>query len=49
MLVDKGVVVNVMSYATFKKIEKTNVEHIKMNMTCTDIGGDGPIGPKGIT
>jgi hypothetical protein len=49
MLVDKGVVVNVMSYATFKKIEKTDVELIKMNMTRTDIGGDGPIGPKGIT
>jgi hypothetical protein len=49
MLVDGGVMVNVMPYSTFKKLGKTNAELIKMNMTITDIGGEGPIGPKGIT
>jgi hypothetical protein len=41
--------VNVMPYATFKKLGKTDAELIKMNMTLTGIEGDGPIGPKGIT
>jgi hypothetical protein len=49
MLVDGGAVVNVVPYATFQKLEKTDAELIKMNMTLTSIGGDGPIGPKGVT
>jgi len=48
MLVDGGAAVNVMSYATFKKLGKSNTELIKTNMTLTGIGGDGPIGPKGV-
>jgi hypothetical protein len=39
---------NVMPYSTFKKFGKTNVELIKMNMTIIGIGGEGPIGPKGV-
>jgi hypothetical protein len=49
MLVDGGAAVNVMSYSTFKKLRKTDAELLKMNMTLTGIGGDGPIGPKGVT
>jgi hypothetical protein len=49
MLVDGGVAVNVMLYSTFKKLGRTDVELIKMNMTITSIRGDGPIGPKGVT
>jgi hypothetical protein len=37
-----------MPYCTFKKLGKTYVEHIKMNMTIMSNGGDGPIGPRGI-
>jgi hypothetical protein len=48
MLVDGGVTVNVMPYATFKKLEKTVVELVKTNKMITGIRGDGPIGPKGI-
>jgi hypothetical protein len=48
MLVDGGVTVNVMPYSTFKKIGKTDVELIKGNMMIMGIGGDGPIGPKGV-
>jgi hypothetical protein len=44
MLVDGGAAVNVMPYATFKKLGKTDAELIKTNMTLTGIGGDGPIG-----
>jgi hypothetical protein len=49
MLVDGGAVVNVMPYSTFKKLGKTDAELIKMSMMLTCIGGDGPIGPKGVT
>jgi hypothetical protein len=48
MLVDGGAAVNVMPYSTFKKLEKTDAELIKMNMMITCIRGDGPIGPKGV-
>jgi hypothetical protein len=48
MLVDGGAAVNVKPYSTFKKLGKTDVELIKMNMTIMSIGGDGPIGPKGV-
>jgi hypothetical protein len=48
MLVDRGAAVNVMPYSTFKKLRKIDAELIKTNMMITGIGGDGPIGPKGI-
>jgi hypothetical protein len=48
MLVDGGAAVNVMPYSTFKKLGKTDAKLIKMNMTITGIGGEGPIGPKGV-
>jgi hypothetical protein len=48
MLVDGGSTVNVMTYSTFKKLGKTDVELIKTNMTIMDIGGEGPISPKGV-
>jgi hypothetical protein len=48
MLVDRGAMVNVMPYSTFKKLGKTDAELIKMNMMITSIEGSGPIGPKGI-
>jgi hypothetical protein len=43
MLVDGGAVVNVMPYSTFKKLGKTDVELIKMNLMIMGIGGDGPM------
>jgi hypothetical protein len=48
MLVDGGAVVNVMPYATFKNLGKTDAELVKMNMILTGIGGEGPIGPKSV-
>jgi hypothetical protein len=48
MLVDGGVMVNVMPYATFKKLGKTDAELDKTSMMLTSIGGEGPIGPKGV-
>jgi hypothetical protein len=48
MLVDGGVTVNMMPYSIFKKLGKTDGELIKMNMTIMSIGGEGPIGPKGV-
>jgi hypothetical protein len=45
MLVDGGATVNVMPYSTFKKLGKTDVALIKMNMMITGIKGDGPIDP----
>jgi hypothetical protein len=48
MLVDGFVVVNLMPYATFKKLGKADAKLIKMDMTLTGIRGDEPIGPKGV-
>jgi hypothetical protein len=48
MLVDGGAAVNVMPYATFKKLGKTDAKLIKTNMMLTGIGGDVPISPKGV-
>jgi hypothetical protein len=48
MLVDGGATVNVMLHSTFKKLGKTYAKLIKMNMMLMGIGGDGPIGPKGL-
>jgi hypothetical protein len=49
MLLDGGTAVNVMPFATFKKLGKTDAELVRMNMTLMGIGGEGPIGPKGVT
>jgi hypothetical protein len=48
ILVDGGAAVNMMPYSTFKKLGKTDAKLIKMNMTIMGIGGEGPIGPKGV-
>jgi hypothetical protein len=38
MLVDGGAAVNMMPYATFKKLGKTDSKHVKTNMMIMDIG-----------
>jgi hypothetical protein len=48
MLVDGGTAVNVMPYATFKKLEKTDAGLVKTNMMIMSIAGDRPIDPKGV-
>jgi hypothetical protein len=48
MLVDGGAMVNVMPYATFKKLGKTDADLVKMNMMLMSIEGEGPISHKGI-
>jgi hypothetical protein len=48
MLVDGGTAVNVMPYATFKKLGKTDVKLVKINMMLMGIEGEGPIVPKGV-
>jgi hypothetical protein len=48
MLVDGGTAVNVMPYATFKKLGKTDVKLVKTNMMLMGIEGEGPIVPKGV-
>jgi hypothetical protein len=49
MLLDGGTAVNVMRFATFKKLGKTDAKLVRMNMMLMGIGGEGPIGPKGVT
>jgi hypothetical protein len=48
MLVDGGAALNVMPYSIFKKLGKTDAELIKIDLMITCIGGNGPIGPKGV-
>jgi hypothetical protein len=48
MLVDGGAIINLMSYSFFKKMDKSDKELIKTNMTINDIGGGDPIGAKGV-
>jgi hypothetical protein len=48
MLVDGGTAVNMMPYATFKKLGKTDAELVKTSMMIMGIRGDGPIGHKGV-
>jgi hypothetical protein len=48
MLVDGGVIINVMPYSFFKKMGKFDEELIKTNMTINGIGGGDPIGAKGV-
>jgi hypothetical protein len=48
MLVDSGAIVNLMPYSLYKKLDGTDEELIKTNMTVSGIGGDDPIGVKGV-
>jgi hypothetical protein len=49
MLVDGGVIINLMPYSFFKKMGKSDAELIKTNMTINVIGGGDPIGAKGVS
>jgi hypothetical protein len=48
MLVDGGVIVNLMSYSLFKKLGGSDEELIKTNMTVNGVGGSKPMGAKGV-
>jgi hypothetical protein len=48
MLVDGGVIVNLMSYSLSKKLGGSDEELIKTNMTVSGVGGGEPIGAKGV-
>jgi hypothetical protein len=48
MLVDGGVIINMMSYSFFKKMGKSDEELIKTNMMINGAGGGDPIGAKGV-
>jgi hypothetical protein len=48
MLVDRGAIVNLMSYYLFKKIGGSDEELIKTNMTVSGVGGGEPMGAKGV-
>jgi hypothetical protein len=48
MLVDGGVIVNLMPYSLFKKLGGSNDEMIKTNMTVSGVGGGEPMGAKGV-
>jgi hypothetical protein len=48
MLVDNGAIVNVMTYALYKKLGGTDKELVKTNMTITGVGGGAPIPARGI-
>jgi hypothetical protein len=48
MLVDNGAIVNVMSYPLYKKLDGTDEELVRTNMTITGVGGGAPILARGI-
>jgi hypothetical protein len=48
MLVDGGVIVNLMSYSLFKKLGCSDDELIKTSMTVDSVGGGEPMGAKGV-
>src|SRR5687767_4143927 len=48
MLVDGGVIVNLMPYSLFKKLGGSDDELIKTNMTVSGVGGGEPMGAKGV-
>ena len=48
MLVDGGLIVNLMPYSLFKKLGGTDEELIKTNMMVSGMGGGDPIGAKGV-
>ena len=48
MIVDSGVILNLMPYSWYKKLGSTDEELIKTNMMVSSIGGGDPIGSKGV-
>jgi hypothetical protein len=48
MLVDNGAIMNVMSYALYKKLGGTDEELVRINMIITRVGGGAPIPARGI-
>jgi hypothetical protein len=48
MLIDGGAIINLMAYSFFKKMDKSNEELIKTNMTIIDVSGGDPIRAKGV-
>jgi hypothetical protein len=48
MLVDSGVIVNVMPYPLYKKLGNTDEELVRTNMTITSVGGGALILARGI-
>ena len=48
MLMDGGVIVNLMPYSLYKKLGGKDEELIKTNMTVSGVGGCDPIGAKGV-
>ena len=48
MLVDGGAIINVMPYALYRKLGKSDGELVKTNMTLSGIGGENPIEAKGV-
>jgi hypothetical protein len=48
MLVDGGVIVNLMLYSLFKKLGGSDEELIKTNMTVSGVGGGESMGAKGV-
>jgi hypothetical protein len=47
MLIDGGAVVNLMSYAMFKKFGREDNELVKTNLTLNDVGGN-PMEARGV-
>lgn len=48
MLVDSGVIVNLMPYSLFKKLGGKDKDLVKTNMTINGVGGGKPLLTKGI-
>jgi hypothetical protein len=49
MLVDGGVIVNLMPYSLYRKLGKQHDELVKTNMTLSGVGTDSSIKAKGVT
>jgi hypothetical protein len=49
MLVDGGVIVNLMPYSLYRKLGKQHNELVKTNMTLSGVGTDSSIKAKGVT
>jgi hypothetical protein len=49
MLVDGGVVINLMSYSLYRNLRKQDDGMIRTNMTLNGVGSDSPIKAKGVT
>jgi len=48
MLVDCGAIMNFMPYPIYKKLDGTDEELIKTNMTISGVGGGAPIPARGV-